>query len=518
MDNILSVLPLLTKECYMASVDLRDAYYSIPIHAESRKYLRFMWDQELWQFKALPNGLSSAPRLFTKMTKPLLASLRQKGHTVVAYLDDTIIIGDTESATKQAITATTELFSSLGFIIHPEKSVLQPSQEIEFLGFKLNTKNMKISLPQSKAKDIKEVCIGLLEKKRPSIREVAKVIGKLVATFPASQFGPLHYRTLERDKTNALKSNKGHFDRKMTLSAGAVREIKWWVSSVGLGWSPISRDKPTKEIRTDASGKGWGATDMVSYAGGRWNEAELRKAENNEINFLETLAAFHGLKSFCSHMRDTHILLRLDNTTAVAYINNMGGTKSLPCNKVALEIWGWCSKRNIWVSAAHLPGSQNTAADALSRKFNDNVEWMLDREVFSTIVQRFGVPDVDLFASRLNTQLPTYVSWMPDPGAWAVDAFSIDWGKIRFYAFPPFCLITKCLQKVRQDGASGIIIVPNWPTQPWYPMLHNMLLEEPMPLPKGNVLIQPISGQPHPLKKLFLICCRIGTDSSQPKA
>ena len=106
----------------------------------------------------------------------------------------------------------------------------------------------------------------------------------------------------------------------------------------------------------------------------------------------------------------------------------MGEIKSESCDRLANLIWNWCITRNIWLSAIYLPGRYNIVADTRSRKFNDNTEWMLNHEVFNNVVARYGMPDIDLFASRLNHQLPKYVSWETDPGAVAVDAFSLHWG------------------------------------------------------------------------------------------
>ena len=78
------------------------------------------------------------------------------------------------------------------------------------------------------------------------------------------------------------------------------------------------------------------------------------------------------MKAFCSHIRNVHVLLRIDNMTAVAYLNSMGGVKSASCNQIALQMWDWCSKRDIWITAAHLPGSTNVEADFISGKFRDN--------------------------------------------------------------------------------------------------------------------------------------------------
>lgn len=147
----------------------------------------------------------------------------------------------------------------------------------------------------------------------------------------------------------------------------------------------------------------------------------------------------------------------------------------------------------------------------MSRSFNDRTEWMLNMDAFQQIVQFFGHPKIDLFASRLNKQLEDYVSWLPDPEAVAVDAFTLNWKGLDFYAFPPFCLVTKCLQKINEDKATGILVVPNWPTQAWFPLLKKMFVGKPLFLSRSkSLLTQPITNEPHPLHScLDLICCRL---------
>ena len=96
-------------------------------------------------------------------------------------------------------------------------------------------------------------------------------------------------------------------------------------------------------------------------------------------------------------------------------------------------------------------------------------------QVLSDIFSLFGKPDLDLFASRLNHQLTHYVSWIPDPNAVGVDAFTLDWGIQYNYAFPPFSLIPQVLQKVEEDQAEVILVAPHWPTQSWFPKLTRTL-------------------------------------------
>lgn len=75
---------------------------------------------------------------------------------------------------------------------------------------------------------------------------------------------------------------------------------------------------------------------------------------------------------------------------------------------------------------------------------------------------------VDLFASKLNRKIEKYCSWKCYLSAWQIDAFTLDWGSELFYAFPPFCLMRKCVQKKKHEKATGLIVAPIWPTDLWF--------------------------------------------------
>ena len=144
MDNIKTALKLMRPGCFMASVDLKDAYYSVPIATEDRRYLKFEWQGSYFQYTCLPNGLACAPRLFTKILKPVCSHIRSLGHICMGHIDDSLLLGYNYSACTKNIQDTVDTFVKLGFVIHPEKSVLVPSQEMEFLGFLLKSVNMTI--------------------------------------------------------------------------------------------------------------------------------------------------------------------------------------------------------------------------------------------------------------------------------------------------------------------------------------------------------------------------------------
>ena len=224
------------------------------------------------------------------------------------------------------------------------------------------------------------------------------------------------------------------------------------------------------------------------------------------------------MKSFGKTIRFKHVRIICDNASAIAYINKIGGIKSVEMDNLASQMWNWCCDREIWISSSHIPGKSNIA-DFESRNFNDNVEWMLDSEIFDHLTALWGKPSIDNFASRLNTQLPRYVSWKPDPDADVVDAFSLRCCNEFCYLFPPFSLISRCLLKIMREKADVLMIVPFWPTQMWYTKLLQLLIDFPRVLPqKRKLLTIPETNKVHPLEsQMRLIACRLSGKISETK-
>lgn len=127
-----------------------------------------------------------------------------------------------------------------------------------------------------------------------------------------------------------------------------------------------------------------------------------------------------ALKSFVKTRKGMSVLLKIDNTTAVAYVNNHRGTVSKELVFITRDLWMWCLERNIHIQAQYLPAFLNHLADMESKSMKDR---KLDRQTFVSINKRYGPLEVDLFASRLTNQCRHYFSWRPDPFAEATDAF-----------------------------------------------------------------------------------------------
>lgn len=223
MDSIHTILKLITKDCWMASIDLKDAYYSVRIYPEHQRFLKFSYKGQLFKFTVFPNGLSSCPRRFTKIMKPILAKIRLLLHIISSYLDDLYLQNNTYEGCVHTIIDTLQILEQYGFTIHPDKSVLIPSQSIIMLGFVINSKHMTITLTVEKITSNKSLIESILHTPyNIKIRLVAKVIGHLISSLPAVMFGALYYRCLEKDKTLALKVAKGSFEANMSISQNGI--------------------------------------------------------------------------------------------------------------------------------------------------------------------------------------------------------------------------------------------------------------------------------------------------------
>lgn len=200
-----------------------------------------------------------------------------------------------------------------------------------------------------------------------------------------------------------------------------------------------------------------------------------------------------------------HVCLRLDNTTAVACINKAGSTKR-HLLEIVKKIFSWAQENKITLMAAHIPGVLNIDADRESRCTNVDTEWMLKPQIFKELNQTLVTVDIDLFATRINAQLPKYVSWRPDPCAFSIDAFSLLWSDFKAYIFPPFSLIPRILQKLEEDQTQqALVIVPLWPTRVWFGRAMDLLVKMPRLLPKHCLLLPQDPQRRHPLTNRLVL-------------
>ncbi|XP_045034660.1 uncharacterized protein LOC116925902 [Daphnia magna] len=260
MENLESARFLLRKGDWMVKLDLKDAYLTVPVCPSHQKFLRFQWKGRLFQFTCLAFGLAPAPRIFTKILKVVVGFLRKKGLRLIIYLDDILILNVSEERTLRDVKVTIRLLKQLGFLINWGKSVLVPTQKLEYLGLVIDSVRLSFALPNAKVTAVKKMCETALAARSTSLREVASLMGNFTWAIPAIPFAQSHYRRLQRFYIRLAQAANFNLKSRCLLSEEARKDLEWWVNNLSKAQDKVFfPNTPDLEIYTDASLSGWGA-------------------------------------------------------------------------------------------------------------------------------------------------------------------------------------------------------------------------------------------------------------------
>ena len=496
METTTSIREAMHPGDWAASIDLSDAYFHILVHHHDRKWLRFAWGSKVFQFRALPFGLSLAPWVFTRVTRELVMMAHSRGIRLRAYLDDWLILADSKEACYSQVAFMWSLCSQLGFRINAQKSEPTPARSFLFLGMEFDTVRWTVKPAPHRTDRLSQQLSHLRQAPQASARLLSSLLGLFESLAPIVPLGHLHKRPLQRLFRQRWSQRTQPWDAPIPLGLWFNQATSQWTDPSWLSQGvPIVPPPPEEELFTDASLSGWGAHVAHLTAAGPWTAPQRLW----HINRLELEAVLLALREFLPFVKGKRVLLCTDNTTVAAYINHQGGSQSVPLSLRTEELLLWCQTYHISLVAKHVPGKLNILADALSRPHMViQTEWTLTQKVLGTIWSLWFKPMVDLFATRFNHRLPLYVSPVPDPNALAVDALTIEWSSLLAYAFPPLPIMGKVVRKAKVDRATLILVAPNWPAQPWYPDLLALTHLPPLKLEVGpRDLVQPRSGTPH---------------------
>lgn len=308
--------------------------------------------------------------------------MRKQGIRLIAYLDDILIIGKTAREVAEHTSQLITHLASLGFILNMKKSCIVPSHKQEFLGHSINTKTMMLSLSKDKLKQIKYEARRLMCVQQISAQKLASFLGLLNSTcqmvFPAR----MKARWLQLDLRYALQ--KGEWEIMVQLSPEALASLEWWYQDLEH-WNGHSIIQTQAECTfyggtTDASKDGYGIATQVSTQG-LWTNEESEES----INYLELKTILLATQLNQDTWANKTVLIKTDNTSAMAYVNKMGGTSNRKLLDLADQIWAICLAKNILLQAQHIAGVDNMAADQQSRKFRDRYNYTLNPTLFEVI-------------------------------------------------------------------------------------------------------------------------------------
>ena len=194
----------------MCKLDLKDAYFSVPLHKDSRKLIRFLWSGNLYEFLCLCFGLGPAPKIFKKILKVPMALLRRLNIKVIIYFDDMIMMASSVESLLTARDTVIYLLQHLGFVINLKKSVLVPTQKIEFLGLIIDSVVMTLSLTDQKLEKIMLLCSQAYENPKLSILDLTKLIGAMSSTVQAVLPARIQFRYLQQQQILSLQNSKNY--------------------------------------------------------------------------------------------------------------------------------------------------------------------------------------------------------------------------------------------------------------------------------------------------------------------
>ena len=492
LDSLAVLLPSLRAGDWAVSLDLQDAYFHVPIHPTSRDLLGFTVLGKTFRYRVLPFGLSPAPRVFTRVVGALAAFLREQGLRLHVYLDDWLLVASSRDLLLQQLEVLLRWTQSLGFMVNWDKSELVPTRKPVYLGAELDISQERARPSSARIRDIVSCARQLSSVPRSRAKVWSRFLGLLASLTDLVPNCRLLMRPFQWHLRVFFTQGVSSPEVWVPLSRGVARLLGPWKNARFLSrGKPFHCPLPSVTVTTDASLQGWGGLCEGSYVAGDWSHL----CTLPHINVLELMAVQSSLSHFQERLRGHSVLILTDNVSVAAYINRQGGTRSWSLNRLAIRLWEWCLSRDILPSATYLPGQENLIADFLSRGRSLPSEWALHQSLFQQLVERWGPFDLDLFANEINHRLPLYCAKTRDPNAFALDAFSISWGNLRPYAFPPFNLIPRVLSKIVEDGAQILLIAPRWPGRSWFPRLLDLLIDDPWPLPPWpNVVSQPLSG------------------------
>lgn len=487
-----SLLRSVNQNDWFTSIDLKDAFFHISIYPPHMKFLRFAYQGVCYEFTVLPFGLSLSPRTFCLCAEAGLAPLRTAGLKILTYIDDWLIIADSREKVIQNTFRVLTHIKALGFRVNVSKSSFTPSQNVTFLGLELNSITMRARLSQECILSLLNCLSQFREGARVQYRTCLRLQGLMASAIHVLPLGLLRMRAFMKWVLSLHLSPLCDLSLYVTVSRSCTIALRHWRNAEFYAHgSPLGAIMMRKVVTTDASLTGWGATQEGRIVNGVWSHT-LHSAH---INYLELLTVWKALKHFLPRLQGHHVLVRCDNTTAVAHINRQGGMRSSKLHALAHQLLVWSRQHFLSLRATHVPGVLNRGADLLSRGNPLYGEWRLHPQIVGLLWKRFGQADVDLFASRENAHCPMFFSLQDEDAPLGVDALAHPWPNVLLYAFPPLCLITPTLFRVKEQGLRLILIAPRWPRAPWLAEIIPLLHAQPWPLPLRTDLLSQANGE-----------------------
>ena len=379
LDHLQNIFPYLRKGQWAAKLDLKDAYFHLPLNQNLQSYVRMQVGSELWAFTGACFGLSTLPQIFMSVMRVLEKMWRKKGLQTFIYLDDILILGSTPNIVQHHLKIMVQDLLQAGFKINVKKSILQPTQQIHHLGFLLDftTGHLKITIP--KLKSLRKELGKLVTHTSMSCRKLAAILGTIRSCLVSAPF----LRAFTDTLVQFTNQHQQHGWDKNIFIPQSLKTQLLSVKDLLISWEGRPFYSPhQREIHSDSSQLAWGALDLKTkqILHNFW-----REEKDMHINYKELLAATLAVQGLGKPKE--HILLSVDNIVAYTYLAKMGGRIPL-FNHIMRNFHHWLQKHQIHLSVQWV-ASKDMLADQISRWTWDQGDYTLHPKIFHLFFKRW---------------------------------------------------------------------------------------------------------------------------------
>lgn len=554
-ESVKDLSHLLRAGDWLLSLDVSGAFWHIPLHIETAHYLSFhfalpefvtdldgsrravplqpgaYWVQPpqgpRYQVvertcRATPFGFTNSPYLWTKVIKVLAKAMRSAGIRCLWFVDDALLALPSRAAAFVARSIVEDMFLRSGLSKAPDKGVWIPTQCLpDHLGFEISTAGPHGSLkvPVRRCLDLSRSAKDLLCR---AGRDTRFVPSDLLRTFIGKAASIVAACSQARFRLRSLHDVAELWSARSRLDRAATRDLQWWLDfayASPANGLPLWPAPPTRAIFTDASSTlGYGAVLKAPFAarknfGGWWS---LTERQQYHITFKELLAVRKGIEAFAPDLRGRVVRLWEDNQAVVHIIRNKTSRSPLLMAELRLLLQ-LLDDLHIRLEPRYIRSELNPA-DEFSR-LTDRDAWSLvpsvQRMLLAKVARSARMPvSLDPFACHQSKVCARFASRRSDPEALAFDGCALDWRSEVVWINPPWALLPDIIGKIDSERPAGVLIVPVWPSQVWWPRLLQLPGTH-LDLPPPKFSVQALHGRKvepflHPGLRLRAVVLRPG--------
>ena len=531
MKTVQTVAETIQPGDYGMLVDLTDCYLTMGLPPSQRKYCRFLHPitgQRL-QWTTISFGMSEAPRICTKLLRPIVGLLKQLGVRCCIYIDDLLILHQDRTTLARGMAIAMDLLQhQVGLNLKTSKCSFRPSRQFTCLGFDWDTATMTVAVPRARLWEAQRTARRLVKLAAAPIhtRDLARFVGKVTAMTRGIQGARRRLVHIQQPLGTAVREEG--FTGYVHLSTESIAALQWWASPEpwARNGSPIvpepRRLQGSVQSNAATESSGWGGSLTMTGRPTLTTRGHFtRKERSLHINALELLGCWHTIRSLLPlevpphQWHKVHLSCELDNVVAIKYAT-VACSRSIKMSLIGAQFFDWREERDLRISCRHLRGIHNEEADALSRQEWGEMEWQLDSGLLAQVLRGWHCQiKRDLFASRQNAQAQQFFSWNHDFDAIGVDSLAHQWNwKDTSYAYPPTALIQRVLQKlIHERVADMVLITPLFPSATWWPTLLQVCTSVPIVFPRKRWITTDPLGVPSWGHHWPLVAWRISGDT-----